>query len=50
MQNISTYVINCSFNWGNYKNLVNFTNDIISSTNYFNNLTFINTVFVFNKK
>ncbi len=45
MQIAPTYIIGCSAGWGGYKNRVVFANDIISSTNYFDDLTLTNTTF-----
>lgn len=50
MQNTSTYIISCSFNWDSYKSPINFTDNIISLINCFNNLIFIIIAFILNNK
>ena len=45
MQSTSAYDIGWSSSWGSDENLVNLTDDIISSIDYFDDLTFTNIVF-----
>lgn len=50
MQSTPNYIIGCSLNWSSYKNHIKFTNDIISSTNYFDHLALFNIVFALDYK
>ncbi len=50
MQNTPTFIIGYSFIWSNYKNRVAFANNIINSTDYFDNLILIDITFALNCK